>query len=131
MHTTYSYVPQKTHQSNPVEFENSLFNAIDDGRPRYNQAFYHPVKPTSSELSLTNSVIAAECDNTTSKPEKQRSCTDVERDGAEMMHFCTEVPRCSSTSQNHFSRNTEPPISLPGINTLDTTVSKPLLEDEL
>ena len=106
--------------------ENTLFNAIDDERPRYAEIFDKPVQPTSSELSLTNSQIAAECSRILNEPERQRSTSDIV-DGDELAHYCTEVPRRSSTLQPRdlHRRKTEPPIHIKNID------ERPLLEDEL
>ena len=104
--------------------DNTLFNAIDDDRPRYIQLFDKRVQPTSSEISLTNSEIVAECNRILNEPERQRSTSDTVEN--EHTHYNTDVPQRSSTlkSQDLPRRKTEPPIHCANID------KKPLLEDE-
>ena len=88
------------------------------------ESFDHPVQPTSSELTLSNSEVVDECDHVLDKPERRKSTsTDTDRSK-------TDDPKRYSTTESPLRRNTAPAISLAGINSLKKTALKPLLAIE-
>ena len=120
-----SYTPNR---ENSVGFENTLFNAIDGVQFRYGGSHDIPIKPTSSELTLTTH---EECNNIQNEHERQQTTTDPKQNRGSLYKTAPQRRSRASDSSSQLRRKTEAAASLAHLRLTNEKIKKPLLDSEV